>query len=216
MFSLFVLIFSFLLHSNPSFKAELDNYLKARLSQYKNYEYEIVSMPENKSKVEIIKEKHLNIQGDMAYVPVNVTDKSGREAKSFLTLRVKLFNKVLVAATTIERKQEITGKDVTSKLVDVSQLQGTPLTSLAEASDLRSKIHITSGTVLVKEMMENIPVVKFGERVTASLVYGNVLVTTEAIVKQEGSIGDIVSIVTSNHKEFKAKVIDSQNVSIVE
>jgi flagella basal body P-ring formation protein FlgA len=216
MFSLFVLIFSFLLTSNPSFKAELDGYLKAHLSQYKNYEYEIVRMPEDKSKIEIIKENHLNIQGNMVYVPVNVTDKSGREAKSFLTLRVKLFNKVLVAATTIERKQEISGKDITSKLVDVSQLQGTPLTSLAEISDLRSKIHIAPGTILVKEMMENIPVVKFGERVTASLVYGNVLVTTEAVVKQEGSIGDIVSIVTSNNKEFKAKVIDSQNVSIIE
>ena len=216
MFSLLVLIFSFILNTNPSFKAELNSYLKVRLSQYQKWQYEIVKMPKDKSKIEIIKKGHMNMQGNMVYVPINVTDKSGREAKSFLTLRVKLYNKVLVAATTIGRKQEISVKDVTLKSVDVAQLQGTPFTSLADVNNLRSKIHITPGTILVKEMMENIPVVKFGERVTASLVYGNVLITTEAVVKQEGSIGDIVSIVTSNHKEFKAKVVNSQNVSIVE
>ena len=216
MIALLVIVFSFLLNTNPALKTELDSYLKIQLSHYNSWEYEIVRMPENTRKIEIIKENQLNIQGNMAYVPVKITDSSGRKAKSFLTLRIKLFQKALISTKTIERKMDITGADVSYKLVDVSQLQGTPISSIEEIKSLRSKIHIIPGTVLLKEMMEEIPVVRFGDRVTASVIYGNVLVTTEATAKQDGTVGEIISVVTSDRKEFKAKVIDFKNVSIVE
>ena len=45
---------------------------------------------------------------------------------------------------------------------------------------------------------------------------GNVIIQTDVVSKQEGSVGDIISVHTMENKIFKAKVVDNNNVIIVE
>lgn len=42
------------------------------------------------------------------------------------------------------------------------------------------------------------------------------MVSTDAYARNDGSIGDVISIRTKSSKQFRAKIVDSKNVNIIE
>jgi len=61
-----------------------------------------------------------------------------------------------------------------------------------------------------------LPLIKSGDKINVSTIRGSVIVTADAIARQDGRLGEVIRIVTKNNKQFKAKVIDSNNVILVE
>ncbi len=211
---LFILSVAF--NSNNSFKGELDNYLKKNLSEYQDYKYEIMQLPSSYKKIELLKPNDFNLSGNMIYVPVQVIDKSGRKFRSILSVKLKLYKNVLVSVKKINRKADLSENDFEYKKEDITRIKGTPVYSINGIKLLRSKVMIKPGDILIKQMTEKIPVINIGDVLNARYVTGNVIVSLKVFSRQEGITGGIITVITSDKKLFKAKVIDSKNVIIIE
>lgn len=216
MFSVLLILLSVFMHSDNSVKNQLDEYLKKNLTSYKDFQYEIVQMPANIKKAEIIKTNEFNINGNMAYIPVKVVTTDERTTRSIITIRLKLFQNVLVAVKPIKFREHLVAGHFQLEKKDVTQIRGNAVESFKGIETLRSRINMKAGDVLIHEAAEQIPVINVGDLVNASVTSGNVFVTTDAIARQEGRPGDIIQILTKDKKLFKAKVIDSHNVLILE
>lgn len=216
MISVLFMVFSIFAHTGGSLKSELDEYLKKNFSGYKEFQYEIVEMPENFKKASILKTNELNVSGNLAYVPVKVVTDDNRVTKTFITIRLKLFQEVLVAVKPIKSRETLTAGDFQLEKVDVTQVRGSAVKTLKGIETLRSKVSLRTGDVLVKEAVEAKPIINVGDQVNASVSSGSVYVSTEATARQEGLRGDIIQIITKDKKLFKAKIIDSKNVLIIE
>ncbi|MFA4923752.1 MAG: flagella basal body P-ring formation protein FlgA, partial [Ignavibacteriaceae bacterium] len=70
--------------------------------------------------------------------------------------------------------------------------------------------------ILIREVLEEKPVIQSGDLVKASFINGNVIVSMEANARQEGAVGEIIRVVTQNKKQYRVKVVDSLNVNILE
>ena len=211
---LFILSVAF--NSNNSFKGELDNYLKKNLSEYQDYKYEIMQLPSSYKEIELLKPNDFNLSGNMIYVPVQVIDKSGRKFRSILSVKLKLYKNVLVSVKKINRKADLSENDFEYKKEDITRIKGTPVYSINGIKLLRSKVMIKPGDILIKQMTEKIPVINIGDVLNARYVTGNVIVSLKVFSRQEGITGGIITVITSDKKLFKAKVIDSKNVIIIE
>jgi flagella basal body P-ring formation protein FlgA len=65
-------------------------------------------------------------------------------------------------------------------------------------------------------MIELLPAVYSGDKLIARIRYGNVVVSTDAYARNDGTIGEVIKIRTKNNKQFKAEILDSKNVKIIE
>lgn len=182
---------------------------------YDDFEYEIMQMPEKYSAIEIITGSPLNMSANVITVPVVVTlEKSKRS--SCIKLRLHLYKNVLTAKNKIESRSLLNAADFELKKIDVSFVKGTPVSSLDEVNRFKTKVAITPGRILVREILEPKPVILNGDLVKASLSNGNVTVSLEANARQDGAVGEIIRVVTPDKKQYRAKVVDSSNVNILE
>ncbi len=224
MFSILLIIFSVVLaplggvktNSQDNYlKKEISNYLDKVFSGYESYEYQIIQMPEAES-IKLIHKNELNLHKSLLYLPVEIKDKLNRTRNSFITLKLKLYKNVLVVINSLERNHVFSPKDVKIEKLDINQINGTPFTSINDVSDFRSKVNIKPETVLIKEILELKPVIKSGDKISARVIEGKVMLTVDAFSRQDGAEGDVIKIRTKDNKQFTAKVIDSKNVLIIE
>ena len=212
----FLILLTFLSKPNESLKKTVADYLKDNLKQYDKYEYTIIKIPSFEGKYEIRNKTKINLSNSFAYIPVKITQPDSRIIQTYITVRLKLFKTICIAKDMIEPGQPVSDNDVELKLVNVTDLRGTPIESFDELEGWRSKVKITPGSVIIKELLNEIPVIYKGDQITASAIAGNVKISTQAEAKQDGVVGDVIYIVTKDKKQFKAKIIDSKNVIIVE
>ena len=218
---IFSAFFLFLFNSTETgFKRQLEDYLYKNLSSYDGFEYEIISgkLDEKNSRLEIIEDVPLLIKGDLAYIQVKLT-RNGQELKTIFNLRLKLYKTLLASVREIKKGEQLSVNDFHKIKIDVAHFKGTPFYSADELNEYEAKINISQGTVLVKEIIEKSPIIRPGNKIEAFLERGNVLVSTEAVSKQEGAKGDIIKIeikMNGSRKIIKAKVEDLNKVTIVE
>ena len=147
---------------------------------------------------------------------MEIKDELNRTKHSYITLKLKLYKKVFVANNLLKRNQPISSSDLNIEKIDVSEINGTPLTSADNVSDFQTKINIKPGTILINEIVEPKPVITKGEKISARVIRGKVMLTVDAFSRQDGAEGEVIKIRTNNNKQFSAKVIDSKNVLIIE
>ena len=212
----FLILLTFLSKPNENLKKTVEDYLKDNLKQYDKYEYTIVKVPDFDGKYEIRNETQINLSNSFAYIPVKIIRPNSNVIQTYITVRLKLFKTVCIAKNLIDPGQPLTERDAELKLVNVTDLRGTPIQSIDELKGWRSKVKLSPGSVLLKELLDEIPVINKGDQITASAIAGSVRISTDAEAKQDGVIGDVIYIVTKDKKQFKAKIIDQNNVIIVE
>ena len=224
MFSILLIIFSVILSpfggtktsSRDNYlKKEINKYLDKAFSSYEGYDYQIVQMPKGES-IKLVRKNELNLHKNLLYLPIEIKDNLNRTRNSFITLKVKLYKNVLVVKNSLERNQVFSSTNLRIEKLDINQINGTPFTDINEITDYRSKINIQPETVLIKEIIELKPVIYTGDKISARVIKGKVMLTVDAFSRQDGAKGDIIKIRTKNNKQFTAKVIDSKNVLIIE
>lgn len=214
--TLIILILSLFLQTGTTFKSQLENYLNKNLSAYEGYKYEVLKLPDSYKKIELLKPNEFNLSGNLVYVPVKIVTDNGRLIKSILTIKIKIFKNIFAASRQIKRDEKLVPGDFISKKEDIASIKGTPVYSLDDINLFRSKINIKAGGFLVEENIEKIPVVNVGDELSAKYVAGNVLVTFKAFARQEGVVGEVITVISADKKLYKGKVIDSKNLKIVE
>ena len=216
MFKLLIGILFFIAPSSKDIDLKVQNYLDLKLKNYESFDFEIMNSPENISEIKIRSDEEFVLSGSVGYIPILAVRKDNTKYNSILSVKIRTYLKVLVAINSIESKTELNPADFEHKLIDVSTLRGEPVEDYLVISSLRSKSFIKAGTVLTQEKTETIPAIFSGDKVLANIKYGNVVVSTDAFARNDGCIGDVISIRTKSNKQFRAKIIDSKNVNIIE
>lgn len=210
---LFVLLGFMSLYAD-SFDARLKSYLQQKFNSYEKYEYQIVQLPKGFSKMEINFEKNFRLVKNYGYIPIKLYDKHNNVSTSLLTVRIKLYKTVLVTSNNINRDVILTPSMFEQKLEDVASFED-KIVSADNLTNKRSKVLIKNGTILTNEMIEEIPAVNKGDKVVVHAGGDGVDVSVEAITRQDGCVGEVISV-QSDNKIFKAKVVDKLNLTLVE
>lgn len=212
--TLFILLFFF---QNPNgVERSIKNYLDSRLDNYDKYEYTIISTPSNLKNYSIDTLKIFKQTGNFGYIPVKGDFNKTVSTSSFIIVRLRLFKHVLIASNNIKADENLSRRNFDEMLLDITRFNGTTLDVNTNLINLRSKVFIKKGSVLLKELVEPIPEILAGSPITALTVKGSVVIKTDAFAKQDGNSGELISITTKDKKYFKAKVLNSYEVLIIE
>lgn len=217
MYSILLIILSLVFSGRSSFDEDLNNYLKKNLNgKFEEYNYEILQMPKTYSRIEILHPSDFNINGNMIYIPIKIYQSNTRIIESIISVRLKIFKNVLIAARDIKAGEKLTDKDFVQKRIDVAGMNVSPFTSSSKIAGMQSSEFIKTGEIINSLIIEPIPVVKAGFPVLAKYNNGNVMINFNAISRQDGIIGETITVISSDKKLFKAKVVNSKEVIIIE
>ena len=210
-----LLSFSLLFGANKT-SNNIKNILKDNLNGIKRFEYKIIS-PKNIdiNKTKIDRNRELKIEKGYAYLPVIFNPKKNAQ-NGIITIKLKLYKDVAVSVNDIKRKETITKNDYKIEEREVSLLRGEPINPNKNFKQLRAKRNIKHGTVIFGNMIEKIPDVKRGTRVTAIFQKGIVNISFNGTARTEGKVGDVIKIKRDDNKIFKAEIINSKQVRIIE
>ena len=90
-----------------------------------------------------------------------------------------------------------------------------PLTDSTFLEGKQAKKYIRAGSIVFPSMIEEIPVLKLGDKVNIVIEKGSIKVTAEGIARQKGAEGDIIRVVNLDSKKIlKAEIIDSLTVTV--
>ncbi len=216
MISILFIFTQVLFNENKAIESQLKSFLDKRLSNFVRYEFEIADLPKNYNKLELDNDREFKINKNYAFVPVIVYDKRKNISLSVITLKIKLYQKVLIALKDINRNELLSNYLFEEKIVNISNLRGNPVTNIDFDQGYRAKSSIKIGSVLIEEYIEKNPDVFFNDKLILHAGGNGVDISTEVIAKEEGRIGEIIRVITSDNKIFKARIIDKYNVSLIE
>lgn len=195
----------------------LDKYLAAKLKEYTKFKYEIIA-PKNIELNSIIPDesREFKYENGYGYVPIKFRQNTNSLKHGVLTLKLKLFQKVLVTSKEISRNEEFSYSNLVETEEEITNIYSKPITDLKLAKNYKAKIKIGSDTILQEYMIIKIPDIERNERLTAIYENGNVNISFFAVARTDGSIGDIIKIKDDNNKIFKAKILNKNQVKIIE
>lgn len=201
---------------NKSFEQQLKNYLDLQLRSYDRYEFSVDKVNGTYSKIEIDTQREFRLNRNYGMVPIVLIDQNNRTSLSFVSVRLRLFKKVLVATQDINRDEMISQFQFAVDVCEITNIKGTPFVEGENVDQLKTKTRISAGSVLLKEQTESIPDVENSDRLILHAGRNGVDITTDVIAREKGRIGDIIRVVNSENKIFRARIIDNFNVLLIE
>ncbi len=192
----------------------IDDYLRRSLIDFHSYEYEIVT--DVKSNFAIDEERKFSLRNGYMHVPVLLLVNKNHEKKSSITLKVKLFKKVLVANKDIQAGDEITLNDFNQEIREITNTRSKVVTDYSSLENKKAKRRLDKGDLLHERMLSEIPLISRGDIINAFLEYGSVVISFKASSRGVGSKGDKIRVERDDKRIFIAKVIDKNNVKIIE
>lgn len=217
MLALFKIMLTLLLIGDNSQQTIINNYLKTQLNDYEKIEY-IVLSPKDIEQYSIIIDNSREFQknGNYGYLPVIEKNNDGSFRNSVVTVKLKLFKKVLVANRALRKKENISSSDFILKYKEVSTLRFQPIGEFESLEYYRCKFNISENTILQCSMIEKIPDIRVGDRIEAFFTNNSVAISFDATSRSEGSVGSIIKIKSDDQRIFKAKVLNNSTVKIIE
>ena len=209
------------LTSSGEKNSQLDSYLKQKLSDFTKYEYKVVSLP---SYVESINDKRISISSDrefkinygFAYVPVDIKLTEENVSQSIITLKINLYDEVFTSVRKIKRGEIISQSDFAVSEKEITHLKNGAVKITSLLNNLQACTNIVENAILQENMIEKLPDVKAGDKVFAYSSVGAVTVNFPVLIREDGRIGETVRVVRDDKLIFRAVVIDSKNVKIIE
>ncbi len=192
----------------------IDEYLQKNLTDFNSYEYEIVT--DIKNDFTIDEDRKHRLGNGYMHLPVLLIVNDNYEKKSSVTLKIKLYKEVLVAAKDIKAGEEIHESDFVKQLKNISRSRSKVISDESLLVYKKAKRNIHKGDLLSINMLRDIPLVKRGDMVNAFLEMGTVVVSFRASSRGIGSKGDRIRIERDDKRIFIAEVVDKNNVKIIE
>ena len=132
-----------------------------------------------------------------------------------ISLKVKSFKKVIVAAKTIPRDKHLSETDIFVEERDIIPLPGSALVDKSDVYGKRAKRRISQGEILTNEMIEIPPLIYRGDKVVILFESPHLKVTTLGMAKEDGYEGKIIRVENINSKKIiTAKVINEKLVRL--
>jgi flagellar basal body P-ring formation protein FlgA len=216
MFGLISILIGLVLGQGQDFNVQLKKYLDEKLNSFAKYEYQIIQAPKNYSRIEISEDRKPRLDKNYFYLPVKIYNQKNYASLSLITIRVKLYKNVFLAAKEIRRNENLSSDLFEVKMEDVSLYGDNVIDVNEDLSGYRSKVLVKSGSVLSEEMIEPIPVISRGDKAFLHTGGAGVDISIDVTARQDGSVGDIISVYSIGNKLYKGKVVDKSNLTLVE
>ncbi|GEM_PF-7108605 len=137
------------------------------------------------------------------------------ERTIFVRGKIEIENRVLVARKTIRKGEFIDAGNTTLVGKDTTRLRGSYLTCLAQGLHRVARRTIPMGRVITRENITEPVLIRRGEVVTVKVQTPNILITTLAIARQAGRLGDIIRVENiQSKKTIYAKVASRHLVTV--
>ncbi len=201
--------------------SRVDEYLKTELPEFSRIEFQVTALPFG---IESIDDKRLHfnserkpkLAGSYLYVPVDIM-KDGKPASiSTVTLKVKVYKYAFISLKQIKKGEMINPTDFEFAECEVSAVNSDIDIRFDDKTVFRAKVNITPQAILESNFIEKNPVIKIGKEINAYKVSGNILISFNVKARQDGTIGESIKVMREDNKVFKAEIIDSANVKIIE
>jgi len=157
------------------------------------------------------------LEGGLASVPVGVLV-DGRPVRSVeIPLRIRRIGAVLVARRALEPRTLVTEDDLILVQAEAPPGAAPPLADPAQAVGRRTVRRIAAGAPVTAAMLEEVPVVAPGARVTLEVVSGGLTITAPAVARTGGAVGATIRVfVTGTRRDVQAVVVDNGTVRVEE
>ena len=214
--ALFNILFSLILIGSNE-KIDITDYLQKQLSDYNKIEYQIISPKKvNLSKCSIDNSRNLKVEGSYAYLPVKFSGNNENSKNSLITLKLKLFKNVLQNNRKIDKRENLDPNYFNIVEKEVTSLRFEPIDVSASISNYRAKFRIAENSILQESMIEKIPDIRVGDRVTAIYNNNSVNIKFAVTARTSGEAGKIIKVKRDDKKLFKALVVNNTTVKIIE
>lgn len=148
-------------------------------------------------------------------VPVEVRTNGLVRGRFFVPLVIHTYESVLVTQRTIQRGERLTRANCSRSIVETTGLPNDILSDYGEVETLVAARIISEKSVLTRSMCKELPVLQPQDIVTLRVRTGSVLVSTQAVVKEEGYPGKIITVQRiDTQQKYRARVLDRQTVEI--
>jgi flagellar basal body P-ring formation protein FlgA len=134
-------------------------------------------------------------------VPVEIESDGTVMRHIVVSVRVRTFGFVLLAARQLGRNTVLRIDDVIAQRVETTTLPDDALSTPGDCEGRRTTKLVNAGSVLRFSSLEQIPVIRRGERLMLTLRTGNVVLRTEAVARDDGAIGSLISVQKLNSRE---------------
>lgn len=209
------IFFNILFGGGSPFESELDKYMQQNFSSLGVVEYTVTDDIQNFSEVKINYKREPNRIGNTFFLPVTVKDYYGLEKERFISIKLKIYREVLVAAAKISKGEPINFGNSRFEEVDITELNFSPITKEEFEEGYISKYDLRPNTVISSKHIEKDPVVNVGDKIIAIYENGTVVVTFEGVARQNGAEGEIIKI-RAMDTQYSARVVNSNQVNIIE
>ncbi len=216
MLGLISILIGLVFGQGQNFNTQLKKYLDEKLNSYAKYEYQIIQAPKNYSRIEISDDRKSRLDKNYFYLPVKIYDNKNFASLSLLTIRVKLYKNVFSASREIKRNENLLPNMFEVKMADVSLYGDNVVNVTEDISNYRSRVLVRTGTILSEEIIEPIPAVNKGDKVVLHTGGLGVDVSIDVTARQDGSVGDVISVYSNGNKFYKGKIVDKSNLTLVE
>jgi flagella basal body P-ring formation protein FlgA len=211
----FLAIITLLSGFPDSVSTQINSFFSTELKSFDSFKIEPVNLPENIVAVKFLS-SGFDSEKRIVSIPAEVKFEGGKVVKTFLSFRLHLFKKVLIAGTTIEKNSLLRPDDLIFGVAEVNNNNCALIYSLGDIENSVAAKKFLPGELLCRDYVEKAPVVRTGDRVKASFVSGNTVISFDAISRQDGKENEIIKVITRDKKIYKAKVINATNVSVAE
>ena len=150
-----------------------------------------------------------------ASIPIEIVCQGKVEAKTSISVRIRTFGTVLVTSRQLLRHEGVTKDDLTHRQIETTILPDDWVSDVRWIVGKRMVRMISENTVLCRTMLENMPLVRQGDPLTIMVGSHNAVVKVQGIAKQDGCIGDRITVQrTGSHERFQGRIISEHAVEI--
>jgi len=133
-----------------------------------------------------------------------------------LPMRVTVYGDVLVTATRVKRHVAIKSSDIEHQRVDITRLVGRTLSEPDSIVGHWMTRTMSAGQIIDRKWVEDIPLVRRGDRITMEYGSNNVQVTANVTAMEDGYRNQTIAVKTDYaNRLVQAVVIDESTVSPV-
>ncbi len=151
----------------------------------------------------------------MVPVRLEIYDQEKPPKSMIFSIEVKIYDEVVVSAKKLGRNEEVTPDELSVEYREVTNFTDKYFVSKEQMEGKRAKNTISKGRILGSALVEDVPLVKYGDKVRIVAKIGGIEVYTFGTANQDGGLGEEIKIKNmDSRKVISARVIDSRTVDI--
>jgi flagella basal body P-ring formation protein FlgA len=148
-------------------------------------------------------------------LPVEIVVAGHVEQRCIVSVKVRTFDSVFVAARQLGRHDVISPVDIRRERIETTSLKGALVLTLSAPAGLRTKRITKAGSVLTNESTQTIPDVLQGSAVTLIVKGKNFWFSLDAVAKEDGMKGQQVTVQRAGSSaRVQATVINQNRVEM--